>query len=297
MPLQLLPVPCSHCTCPIVNNLLPYHRLCLLLLLLFAVGNASAQTDTATREFLDSLKTTPNYTNEQDTVSTVVQNDAEETTTAESYPMDTSIFVSLRPLPADSFRLLRNQKAYSWHAWVDSLLRANEKKSMHNRKPPDINFRFLDSFFTVLKWILGLAVLFVLGLVVYKLFLSDGSLLLRNRKNVEVQTEEEEVLSPEHFGAQIGAAETKKDFRMAIRYRYLRILHQLAEKNLLVPGTEKTNYQYLAELRKSAPDIARRFQSIVTQYEYVWYGEYPLSESLYREIAAGFKQFTEPLES
>lgn len=293
----LLPVLCSLCTSPIVNKSLTYHRLCWLLLLLFALGNASAQTDTATTELLDSLKASPVYTPEQDTVSSVVQNDSEESSVAESYPMDTTIFASVRPLQADSLRLIRKQKAYSWQGWIDSLLRAEDKMNTQNRRPPDVSFRFLNEIFTVLKWVLGLAVLFVLGLVIYKLFLADGSLLLRNRKNVEVQIEEEEMLSPEHFGGQITAAEAKKDFRMAIRYRYLKILHQLAEKNLLVPGTEKTNYQYMAELRKTAPDIARKFQPIVTQYEYVWYGEYPLSESLYREVAAGFTQFTEPLES
>ena len=297
MPLLPLPVLCSHCTNPIVNKRFPYHRLCWLLLLLFALGNAAAQTDTTTTELPDSLKSSPVYAPEQDTVSSVVQHDSEDSGVAESYPMDTSIFAGMRPLQADSLRIIRQQKAYSWQHWLDSLLRAQDKLNTQNRRPPDLSFRFLEEIFLVLKWILGLAVVFVLGLVIYKLFLSDGSLLLRNRRNVEVQIEEEAVLSPEHFGQQIAAAEAKKDFRMAIRYRYLKILHRLAEKNLLVPGTEKTNYQYLAELRKTAPDIARRFQSIVTQYEYVWYGEYPLPDSLYREMATGFTQFTEPLES
>lgn len=265
------------------------------MLLLFAMGTAHAQTDSATSRLLDSLSI--DNVNRVDTTAATTVESPEEESNVLSYPMDTTVYSSVRSIPADTLRLLRNEKAYAYRHWLDSALRSEEEPEPGAQASRKVSFGPLSTFFSLLQWLLGALVVFVIGLIIYKLFLGKGSMLLRNRKNVEVEITEEEEVSPEHFSGQIAAAEAKKDFRLATRYRYLRSLYVLSEKGFVVPGTDKTNYQYMSELRSKAPELAPGFQKLVYLYEHIWYGEYPLSESFYRVVADGFIQFTQPIDA
>ena len=60
-------------------------------------------------------------------------------------------------------------------------------------------------------------------------------------------------------------------------------------KKFIEINTNKTNYEYVMELRKHK--FANEFASLTLQYEYVWYGEYPVDERLFEQIQGSFTQF------
>jgi len=47
------------------------------------------------------------------------------------------------------------------------------------------------------------------------------------------------------------------------------------------------------EVRKHK--FANEFASLTLQYEYIWYGEYPIDERLFEQIQGGFSQFNKNL--
>jgi len=61
----------------------------------------------------------------------------------------------------------------------------------------------------------------------------------------------------------------RKEYRKAIRYSFLKILKLLNEKQLIEWKQNKTNSDYLNEIKQ--PDIFKKFKLITMQFEAVWY--------------------------
>ena len=80
-----------------------------------------------------------------------------------------------------------------------------------------------------------------------------------------------------------------RNYRLAVRYLYLQVLGKLAERKLIEINSNKTNYEYVNEVRKHK--FANEFASLTLKYEYVWYGEYPVDEKLFEQIQGSFHQF------
>lgn len=66
-------------------------------------------------------------------------------------------------------------------------------------------------------------------------------------------------------------AEDARNYRLAVRLGYLRVLRQLSDKGLIRWQPDKTNHDYLYEL-PTGP-LPEAFRELTRQFEYVWYGE------------------------
>lgn len=255
--------------------------------------------DDATSRFIDSLKTPPKYTDT--TAEAVVDSAVSDTAVSDTsaydeageWPVDTAITSVLKNIRTDSLALLKKDKGFYYQSWLDSLLRAEDaKKKLKNEpvKPPDLSF--LDTLFTIFKIVLVVLALAVVIFIVYKLFLGKSALFVRSRKNIDTAIDiEEETISADKYDGLIKNAEGTKNFRLAVRYLYLQSLHQLAQKGYIQPGTEKTNYQYAGELRMAKPVLARPFADLTYKYEYIWYGEYMITEDMYYSLRSLFAAF------
>jgi hypothetical protein len=84
-------------------------------------------------------------------------------------------------------------------------------------------------------------------------------------------------------------AAARGDYRQAIRYQYLYILHLMGEKRMVNLQPQKTNYQYLQEIKQKP--FAGEFGTLTLQFEYVWYGEFNLNLAQYDAIAGGYRKF------
>ena len=90
------------------------------------------------------------------------------------------------------------------------------------------------------------------------------------------------------FDKLIADAEAAQNFRLAIRYRFIRIMKKLDVNGAIHFAIDKTNSMYLAEMNETyrAP-----FSKISRYYEYIWYGKADLPENDYRELAGVFTEF------
>lgn len=224
-------------------------------------------------------------------------------------------------VPSDSIRTWKQLKAFEYASYLDSLLKEQLKKQAQEKiehpkekpggdnsgstsKSEPIIFQkhdrsWLDGVFQSagLRWVLySLAILFVL-FVIYKLFFADGGFkkkLKRSPVVAQPQAEEEEVLTHESdFDRFIRLALQSGNYRLAVRYQYLRILTHLAQRNYIEMAADKTNYQYLRELQTHGVDhqFQNEFASLTLSYEYAWYGEFNVDDQMYRKIETGFKNF------
>ena len=193
-----------------------------------------------------------------------------------------------RAIEFDSVQAVNSDKGFYYKRYMDSLLRATQLKVQKPRRNVDLSGSdFFSSIFGVIFWIIAIG---LFGYLVYRLFLSNSSFLSRNRKNNGSDIaviEEENATDPDSL---LRNSIKSGNYRLAVRYLYLQSLKRLSEKKFIEINTNKTNYEYVTEIRKHK--FANEFASLTLQYEYVWYGEYPVDQRLFEQIQNGFVQFT-----
>ncbi|HET6768476.1 MAG TPA: DUF4129 domain-containing protein [Chitinophagaceae bacterium] len=214
-----------------------------------------------------------------------------------------------RSIDYDSVQSINNDKGFYYKKYMDSLLRAIEArlKNMEEQRNRDSirnsksgqygtgklkrDTYFDDGIFSgsglgFVFWILAIA---LFGYIVFKLFLSNASFFSGNRKNIpaDIQVEAEE--NTNDPDALIRNAIRNGNYRLVVRYLYLQTLIRLSEKKIIRVNSNKTNYEYVKEVRNQK--FANEFASLTLKYEYVWYGEYPVDEKLFEQIHGSFTQF------
>lgn len=84
-----------------------------------------------------------------------------------------------------------------------------------------------------------------------------------------------------------------KNYRLAIRYLYLQALQNLSGKGALQLLTNKTNNEYITELRGKL--YQNDFAAITLSYEYVWYGKFDISEDTYNRLMREYNSLQQKL--
>ncbi len=187
--------------------------------------------------------------------------------------------------PEDSMRKIRAQKDYQYMKRLDSLLR-NLKFDLQQTPEKKSTSIFDLSLVKILLW--GLA-LFAVLYMLYQLFAGRQSLFSAN-KQLDTTTPEED--KPEKGLSLLILAQQAADrgeYRLAIRYQYVYLLRLLAEKQMIVLLPQKTNAQYLSEVKQRP--FSEAFAKLTLQYEYVWYGGFTLTREQFDLIASGFRKF------
>ncbi|WP_338873272.1 DUF4129 domain-containing protein [Spirosoma sp. SC4-14] len=92
------------------------------------------------------------------------------------------------------------------------------------------------------------------------------------------------------FDSAIADAVAQHNFRLAVRLLYLQTIKRLADAGRIVYKPEKTNRQYVYELATHIDPTA--FENLTRQFEFVWYGDFPIDESRFATIQQQFRQFS-----
>lgn len=77
------------------------------------------------------------------------------------------------------------------------------------------------------------------------------------------------------------------DYRLAVRYQFLKILKLLSQKNIIDWHFEKTNVDYEREITET--QLQLEFKKASYLYENIWYGEQPIDASAYAKTDLRFK--------
>lgn len=91
------------------------------------------------------------------------------------------------------------------------------------------------------------------------------------------------------FDAAVEEAIGQGNYRLAVRLLYLQTLKRLSEAGQIQYKPEKTNQQYVYELAGS-PQQAD-FERLTRQFEFIWYGDFPIDETRFTAIRAQFRTF------
>jgi len=86
--------------------------------------------------------------------------------------------------------------------------------------------------------------------------------------------------------ALIKSALAEKDYRLAVRYQFLRTLKLLSQKGLIAWNFEKTNSDYQNEIKEQK--LKSGFNDVSYLYDYIWYGEQNIDHQRYDAVEAKF---------
>ncbi len=97
------------------------------------------------------------------------------------------------------------------------------------------------------------------------------------------------------FERLIQEAIDSKEYKKAIRLYYLFALKKLSDKQLIHWQAGKTNHNYQAELKVAS--IKPSFDNLGYYFDYAWYGDFTINQSLFSKVKVVFGEFKQAVES
>jgi len=131
-------------------------------------------------------------------------------------------------------------------------------------------------------------ILFVLYIVIRMLVGTEASSFF-NRKSTMVAplNIQEEHIENIDLDTYIQDAISENNYRLAIRYMYLKTLKQLSLHNYIDWHFDKTNSDYYTEIKNT--QLKEGFKKVSYVYDYVWYGEFYLEEKGFNNARKDFE--------
>ncbi|MBC7534133.1 MAG: DUF4129 domain-containing protein [Ferruginibacter sp.] len=217
---------------------------------------------------------------------------------------DTTLYTHVINISADTLIAWKKDSRYSYIRNLDSLLKLKEQELKDDEKerngpgngygstPKDKAPSFAENLLSsnILSTILWAFAVSLVLFILYKLFLNQG---IFQRKVTELPVKglvEDEPIPADvsDYDKLIQQSFKLSDYRMAVRYLFLKTLWKLCDKGLLERSVDKTNFQYVREI---APAKKNEFAALVLKYEYIWYGRFIISREQYAEVEKDYTTF------
>ena len=151
-------------------------------------------------------------------------------------------------------------------------------------------FRYIPQtiFNKYFGWLCLAALVISVGFIIYKFIRGDVEGGIAKTHAITASRIVGSTDTAEHldYNAKIAQLERDGDFREAIRWYYLKMLHMLAKHGLITLAEEKTNATYCDELQ--APQQKKQFQLLTRHFEWSWFGDFPINQQQYLMIQADF---------
>lgn len=148
-----------------------------------------------------------------------------------------------------------------------------------------------DIISLTIKILSALIVIAVL-IVFIRIYIRNRNRSLFGKRNEELTidiNDSEQLIQLADFSSLIADHENKQAYRICVRLYFLWVLKSLKEQNAIVWLPDKTNSTYANELRDT--DTKQTFNYLAYVYEYVWYGEFVLTDADYLKAKEAFEQF------
>lgn len=137
-----------------------------------------------------------------------------------------------------------------------------------------------NTFLTIIIEVLPYLIIgVIMGFIIWIFYkINPGAFLFRKIENPTIVfSEEEDIIRNSDIEELIEQALTQKDYRLAVRYYYLRLLKNLYKTEIIKYEADKTNSDYNKEI--SSCDIRSGFEKATLLYDYIWYGSFEVSET------------------
>ena len=120
-----------------------------------------------------------------------------------------------------------------------------------------------------------------------------ASFFSRKNKTVAPLNIQEEHIKNVDLDAYITSALKEENYRLAVRYMYLKSLKLLSLNNLIEWHFEKTNTDYYNEIENG--DLKTHFKKISYWYDHIWYGEFALDKTGFENARKDFEKLNKNL--
>lgn len=149
----------------------------------------------------------------------------------------------------------------------------------------------------ILKVLAAALIIFVIYLIVKAIMNGEGSWVFGKSSDKKVINYEEIEKNIHLVDFEKLIKETLKngENRLAVRYYYLWLLKKMSAKQLIEWDVEKTNSDYLYEIKNTA--IKSQFEYVSYLYNYIWYGEFELDEVTFVKAKKAFDNLINSLGS
>ncbi len=98
-----------------------------------------------------------------------------------------------------------------------------------------------------------------------------------------------------NFEQELEMAAEQGNYRLGVRLLYLRTLKQLTDRHLIDWKPDKTNQQYAYEVANQP--FATNFNALTRDFDYVWYGDFPVDKAQFETLQADFGQFSRSIQT
>ncbi len=193
----------------------------------------------------------------------------------------------------NAFDYLEIEKQESWWTRLKNYLNLQYNKFLHWLFGDYEANSFLSVLFQILPYlIIGLIIGFVVWLFIR---LDPGNRLFADPDTPDVYlNEEEKIVRSQNIPQLIQEAIEQKNYRLAIRFYYLQLLRQLDKKELINYESQKTNLEYLNEVKES---YRQQLKNLIRIYDFSWYGEFTISEEHFQSVQKSFLEMEKSLNS
>ena len=247
---------------------------------LFFCLNIAAQDSIAVPEItIDSVKTAPKF-KETDILidSSQVESRSFSPNLKEKYNSDEFIYE----------QKLKEKSAWSrfmeWLSyWVDQIFNIGSDGASQS---------VLE---IIVKVIAFAIIIFVIYLIVKAIMNDEGQWIFGKSSDKKVinYDELEKNLQIIDFEKLIKEALKSGESRLAIRYHYLWLLKKMASKEIIEWDVEKTNSDYIYEIKNAK--LKEEFTYLSYLYNYIWYGEFDLEENALEKAIKAFQKTIQKL--
>jgi len=247
-------------------------RIALAILLLFGATQSLHAQDTA------AVDTTV-VTNAQEDTDTSTDQKSEQT--VESPPV-------LRKVSDSTVRKMQRDKDFEYANDPEYWVRHKEDQSTERKDSWEGFYKFFSN--PVIKALAYILVGLVFIFILYRVIVVNNLYVLRSSKKISsVGDELEEDLNDGNIDEKIRKSLQLGNYRQAVRYHYLKTLQLLGQKGWIHLHAQSTNHDYVNQMSKHTG--ADTFNYLTSAFEYVWYGEFDLSENQYALVQNAFQNF------
>lgn len=145
-------------------------------------------------------------------------------------------------------------------------------------------------WFKTLMW--SIVILSFIVILIIFLAKSNVSLFRKEARRLAEEPEAEEHgenIFDIRYEKEIARAINAGDLHLAIRLYYLQTLKEMSAKGLIQYRQERTNGDYLFQLFNSP--YYKDFFGLTRNYEYVWYGKFPVTQPAFESMQKAFGDF------
>ncbi|WP_112085547.1 DUF4129 domain-containing protein [Flavobacterium lacus] len=160
-------------------------------------------------------------------------------------------------------------------------------KNLFNLSSDTVSGKVVD---ILIKSLAVILIVFVIYLIVKSIMNGEGQWIFGKSSDKKVIHYEdiEKNIHLVDFEKLIKETLKSGEQRLSIRYYYLWLLKKMADKNIIEWDIEKTNSDYLYEIKDQT--FKPNFEYVSYLYNYIWYGEFELDEQTFEKAKAAFEK-------